>query len=112
MERTADSRALAATLVEQIEDAVQRRFNRRRGCLVPSRLHGALPVANPADGEVVMDHADSLLEDVIAGWPEELDLDVYLDLLQRDGRWSIEWVVESGAESAADSDAEHRGEEE
>ena len=91
-----DVRELAATLVAEISDAVHKRYQPRRGVLVPPRLNGRFGVPTMKAGEHVMDHADDLLETECETWPETIDPEVYLDLIEEDGRWLVEWVVESG----------------
>ena len=82
-----DSRTIAAELVDQITNTVHRRFNSRRGVLVPPRLTGRCGVASMKSGEAVMDRADELLDSASQEWPSELEPEVYMEL-QRDGkRW-------------------------
>ena len=99
-----DPGSIARELVEQITDTVLKRFNPRRGVLVPPKLCGRCPVGSLSDGEKVMDKADLLLDSASEEWPEVLTPEVYLDLVQHGKHWQVEWVVDTSEEDEDEND--------
>lgn len=96
-----DAKATAVDLVEEISETVHQRFNSGRGTLVPPPLIGRCRVSSMKDGEAVMDRADELLDAAIEDWPDQLEPDVYLELVQDGKHWSVEWVVDSAADEGS-----------
>ena len=84
---------------------VHRRFNRRTGVFVPPRLEGRFVVASLSDGERITDLADGLLGRECEEWPTGAGCEVYLDLAHEDGKWLVEWVVETAPDEDAATEA-------
>ena len=96
-----DPNSIARALVDEISASVDRHVHPRTGRLMPPRVHGRRVVANGQLGELVIDQVDELLEAAVGGWGLELDLEVSLDLCHVEGRWLVEWAVETGGASSS-----------